>query len=481
MGRRLAASLLGLALLAPPAIGQATGTDTRTGLVVSSGYVESKRIASGDSFPIWISFENRSDREIRDLHFVDFRTAGLKAAGHCWVPVRPRVPAGPRFPSCIPDSPQPNLPSLLPRSLGPGQALTVTGDLLRTSKSGEFMLTGIYGWTDAGGYEHRALLPLGPIEVTKDWEDWKGRVREDFPTVLKDVVLPVAKDLAWPLVGFLLGLLFKSGEQKRAALQQTWNQMLTTSHETAKDYYMPVSAAANWFLGSLESDSTSDPDEAFYNFALFFRRMRKTFDEISGFYFKDRVGEELAIQCWNFIFDSFVGSFPNRTGAENKELLMSTISPAESLQEYKRKLSPDATYAFPFPARAKLLKVRQRFDQWVTRDEFKKLDLPILTVFFLVIDYEINRPYDPWYAEPQPFKIYQVLEQEKKLKDWLKERKGKTADKREEARKDDVRTIYRLLKKHRRRNTGRKAPKGTRWVAGLWYSLWFRYGLEVRS
>lgn len=474
MEPRFAAALLGFALLTGPAMGQAGTADVHTGLVVSSGYVESKTIASGDSFPIWISFENRSDREIRNLHFVDFRTAGLKTDGRCWVPVNPSAPAGPSFPACIPDSRQPTVPTPLPDHLAAGQAVTVTGNLLRTSRAGEFMLTGMYAWTDVNGLEHRALIPVGPIEVTKDWEDWKSRVREDLPAVLKDVVLPVVKDLAWPLVGFFLGLLFKSGEQKRAALQQTWNQMLSTSHETAKGYYMPVSAAANWLITTFQPGSVNDPDEPFYYLALLFRRMRRLVDEISGFYLKDRVGERLVMECWDLIFDSFIGSFPGETGAGEKELLMSTISPNESLREYKQKISPVPSYTFPFPDRAKLLEVRKGFDRWTQRENFKKLDLAVLAVFYLVIDYEINRPYDPWYAEPQPFEIYKTLEQEKKLKSWLSNQPVKPNDS-EKAQIEKVKTIYQLLKQHRRRNTGRKTPKGTKWMAGLWYSLRFRW------
>ncbi len=461
-------------LLALPAVGQAPTGPTAAptpGLVVSSGYVESKRIASGEAFPIWITFENRTGQEVLGLRFVDFRTAGLQTRGACWVPVNRAAPKGPRFPSCIPDSAQPAAPSPLPQRLAPGEAVTVVGDLVRTGRSGEFMLTGMYQWTDAQGVQRRALLPVGPIEVTKNWEDWRTRVREDLPTVLKEVVLPLAKDLAWPLAAFLLGVLFKAGEQKRAALQQTWNQMLSTSHETAKNYYMPVSAAANWFLATLRPGAVQDQDESFYYLALLFRRMRYLVDDISGFYLKDRTGEELIVSCWAVILDSFVSSFPSGTGVEQKELLVATIEPEEALRQYKRKLSAAPVPGFPFPARAQLIQIREQFKSWTLRADFPKLDVPVLTLFYVAIDYEINRPYDPWYGEPQVYNIQEILKQEKKLKVWLREQKARPSlTDEEQTRVKDVETIVRLVREHRWSNTGRRAPWGTRWAVKAWYA-----------
>lgn len=79
-------------LLAVPAPAQPA--ETAPGLVVSSGYVESKRIASGEAFPIWITFENRTGQEVLGLRVVDFRTSGLQTRGACWAPVNPTSPGG---------------------------------------------------------------------------------------------------------------------------------------------------------------------------------------------------------------------------------------------------------------------------------------------------------------------------------------------------------------------------------------------------
>src|SRR5262245_12251307 len=117
-------------------------------LFVSSGFVESKRISSGDAFPIWITFENRSNGEIRSLRFVDFRKAGLELIqeDRCWELIQPADSLGPKFPSCILDSAHPNEPSQLPARLAPGKAITLTAHLKRGARSGEFMVTGVYTW-----------------------------------------------------------------------------------------------------------------------------------------------------------------------------------------------------------------------------------------------------------------------------------------------------------------------------------------------
>lgn len=424
-------------------------------------------------FPIWITFENRSKEEVRDLRFVDFRTAGLKPAGRCWRPIHPGAADGPRYPACIPNSVHPQDPGNLPDHLAPGESVTVTADLVRTERSGEFMLTGLYSWTDPTGRQHRMPVPIGPIEVTKDWENWKARMREDLPAVLREVVLPVLKDLALPFAAFLLGLFLRFGEERRAAFQQTWNQMLPQIHGYTADHFLPISAAASEAIAAgkktaaaLKNDPKADTDEAFYRTALLFRRMRSSMQKIGGFYLKDRDGEEIVVGAWNVAFDEFVGSLSSDSdkARERLDFLTESIGDQETFREYRRKLSGAPSYSNPFPGRSLLADVRDAFVAWIQKPDFGGLVLPMLDIFATSIDYEINRPYDRWYTRPYAFDSGKILRLERDLKRWLK-----TAP--EGEKRETIQEIRKSLARYGRRNAGRSWPLGTRWVARLGYTV----------
>lgn len=463
---RLKLVLVALAqfVLVLPAAGQppqgASG-DTRQELVVSSGFVESKRISSGDPFPIWITFVNRSNGEIRNLRFVDFRIAGLKRAEQdpCWKQIQPTDPER-RFPSCLLDSKDPATPSDLPAQLPPGQAITVTANLQRGSRSGEFMVTGVYTWLGTDNRVHRALVPIGPVEVTKNWENWRARMNEDFPLILKDIVFPALKDLGWPLAAFFLGLFIRFGEERRAAIQQAWHQMLPEIHKDTKKYYLPIQSAASGLIRSLAKPQ--DPDQSFYFFAILFRRMRVTLIENGGFYLKDRLGEDIAMGSWDRIFREFVGSFHSE-GVMKKELLIDTIGEKETFSEYKKKLSTASSYAFPFPSRAALIGVKDEFHTWITTADFQELVLPLLQIFVSTIEYEINRPYSSWYTELPLFENSKFKKLENELEDWRESRGANTHAAREKL--DDVKDFAKILRRYRRRNTPRLL--GTRWLFRL--------------
>ena len=482
MSPRATLLLLIHALLALPVAGQTSpesGTGARPELFVSSGFAESKRISSEvEAFPIWISFENRSAGEIRGLRFVDFRKGGLALAKDdpCWRPIQTTDPESPKFPSCVLDSNKPTEPSNLPDRLEPGQAVTVTGSLQRSPKSGEFMVTGVYAWIDPNGREHRGLVPIGPIEVTKKWEswdDWKERYKEDFPIIAKDMVIPFLKDLAWPVVFFFLGILFKAGEERRTAAQGTWSQMLPVIHGHTTEYYLPISTAAAGLLSSLEQNAVKDVDEDFYNMALLFRRMRATMHDIGGFYLKDRGGEDLVLACWALIFDEFTGYFPAGTGIASKEILVDSIGPKETLREYKKKLSPSLSFGAPYPGRSELTRIQRTFKDWTLTKDFDELVRPLLQVFNIAIDFEINRPYDTWYTRPDSFDAACLLKQERKLRSWARKAREDNASL-DDAQKERIKRVEDFaqeLRRYRRDNAARSKPWGTRWMVRRWYDL----------
>lgn len=454
--------------------------------------MESRRISSGEPFAIWISFENQSAQAIENLRFVEFRMPGFDTDGTCWRPVNPSDPKSPKAPACRPDFTDPTSPVGPPPTLQPGEAVTVTGQVVRGRRSGEFMLTGGYTWSDESGHQHRAMVPVGPIEIAKDWWDWRARLSEDLPVVLKDVVLPFAKDLAWPLVFFLLGWMFKAGEQKRAALQETWKEMLSTSHQIAVQHYLPLSSAIGALVETLAPGAVRDDAEPFYYFAVLFRRMRNLREKVGGFFFKDRVGESLAVASWRLLFSEFARSFAQGTGVEKKEVMIDSIGLEETLREYKGKLPDSEPPPFADPRRIELWQIRQAFEEWTRDEHFQHLVLPDLELFALVIDYETNRPYDPWYGEAKDFPLEDVVAKERQFGTWLQKaepglarRRQAQGSKTEEQKKQEelesnriqeVKAVHEALRRFRRHNSARKAPWGTKWAVRWWHDLRLQAG-----
>ncbi len=443
--RRLALFGLGLTVACAAAAQRAPDPDT----LVVAGYAESSRVAVGEPFTVWISFENHTGQPIRDLRFTEpFRTPGFTQVEPCWSNGAPACQAG-----------QTQSPARtgLPRNLAAGAAVTVRGDLVRRGRAGNYLLAGAYGWRDAAGHDRRGIVWVGPVEVTKNWADWRARVTEDLPEVLTEVVLPVLKDLAWPLVFFLLGWMFKAGEQRRAAVQQTWTQMLSKSHQNAERHYMPVSSAIYGWRDSLEPASEEQVDKALYYFALLLRRMDELRRDISGFYFKDRLGEMVAGRAWELLRDRFQGRFPAGEGIEKAELLARSVSAQETFHEFKERLGEEPVYAHPQAARRALWEVRQAFRDWIRGLEFQELELPLAELLETVIDFEMNRPYEPWYDRPEPFDRRTFADLERRLAAWVENRPAAGGPQRKERRLAGE--ILGLLQPYRRRNAGRRRKR----------------------
>jgi hypothetical protein len=160
---------------------------------------------------------------------------------------------------------------------------------------------------------------LGETAVQTGWEHWRASWIYDL---LKDMTLPVV------LVGLgtALGFYDKAKENRRQKMEkqleddrkvdaelraqtvQTWNSMLPESHKLATEYYMPVdgaaSAALDEFIGREEAIKSGDQvaqraveERAFYYVLLMSRRFRALADDKGGWYFKNRVGEQLVARC----------------------------------------------------------------------------------------------------------------------------------------------------------------------------------------
>ena len=186
----------------------------------------------------------------------------------------------------------------------------------------------------------------------------------------------------------------KAAAEKAAQTQQTWNLMLLKSHQNAERYYMPLASAADRIARSKkEADEASDEarrqekiEICFFSYLLFLSRMKQMSRMIGGFYFKDRQGEIIAVRLWTAILEWTDDTFTRLL----REQCTALVHPRSSFAD------------FGSVAHDPLINnMRARFSA-----AFASLS-PVATLFqafSVVVEYEMNRPYEHWYPKPEQFK-----------------------------------------------------------------------------
>jgi hypothetical protein len=372
-------------------------------LTVHSG-ANRVEIRRGEAVRLWLTFENQGQSILRSIHISDCWHEGFEPA-ECWGQSPTCTAAGDRI--------------SYPLELEAGEATSVIGDLraLRWGNK-QANLVCMITWRDSSGRAHQRAVSFPPIETL------------DFWSTFDRGLLGLLKDLALPIVLLILGVVFRSTEQRRAALQETWNQMLEKSHKNAERHYMPVSAA----LLRLRTSYDDLPEEAlkqkalrdqdlrliFADFLVLLVRVRRLVRAIGGFYFKDREGEALAAAVW-YQFRSVMENKVDRVRLESVVIVLGSRDEAASVNDRLRKLEEkEKEEAGSGTARASSLpytKTCRAFEKWIYSGSFLET-LTLLRALELLLDYEMNRPYKPWYGSPESFPRRDFDETLESLKRW---------------------------------------------------------------
>lgn len=240
--------------------------------------------------------------------------------------------------------------------------------------------------------------------VVQDWYDYW--IVAKLYNLLKDLAFPIF--LA--VFGVFLKLMTdrrdrrdKLGTERRELSAETWKQMLPKSHKLAGAYYMPLSGAA---LGiSVEwkrcTDRPTERDQAarmiYYYILNFGRVMRDLRYSTGGFYFKDRIGEQIAGRCWKQIRD---GYFPTQD-EQHKLHYFAALRRVEEKQDVDVFLSN-------LDAAGPASPMRQAWDEFQTlladAVRFKEM-VDWFDVFRAVVVYESNRVYAYWYRLPETLRL----------------------------------------------------------------------------
>jgi hypothetical protein len=269
------------------------------------------------------------------------------------------------------------------------EALTIEGDLSAPAAPGTYGIGAMIGWSETSRVYWRTIR-ISPIAV----EDPTRRaylraVRTTFDA-FKDFALPIV--LAW--LAFTLRKIEEDrkksqekADERNAQVQQTWTLMLPKMHANAEKYYMPLMSEAGSVKKYYDGDDR-DPGVCFFFYLLFFARMKRMIDEISGFYLRYRSGEDVVSVIWVTLMD-LRDARVTRPVRENAQAI----------------LSPNLSYAafvrtkLPLP---EMTKLHDDFVDGAAYDEFV-LDVQLLELFAAVLTYEVNCSYEFWYGVREEF------------------------------------------------------------------------------
>ena len=195
----------------------------------------------------------------------------------------------------------------------------------------------------------------------------------------------------------------KEAETLRTWQAETWNKMLPTSHALNENHYLQI-AASLWASTDDVKECLTDPSapdlmdrerRAFYSLMLLGSRIKRLNDSKSGFFFTDRVAELLAMRC----LDDYVQEF--YTPSLNHDLYQDVIELCSPDKKNKKSFIEKCKNPPQLAASENAIWECWQFFQSRYSTEEGKRAIFLLTGFRAILDYEMNRPYEHWYKNPE--------------------------------------------------------------------------------
>jgi hypothetical protein len=406
-----------------------------------TGGISSNSIRKDELLQFTLTIKNKADAKTQPgtpLHDVILLRVPDSYAldlthGICVLP-----PLPPRSESC---RTYPNIsPNLLTQSLASGESVTVQGYLRPTEVHKALLLTMVVGWT-TGDATHPAVLVSSSLPVTlganqvgsTSWLRWPT-----FDEFMKILAVPALLALIGALVGFILDQVNKNRDARMATMEreretvrrdaenaaevdrrkhdqeqsvraETWNQMLPIIHKYTTECYLPLSTAADRLRSNVEiwqTDSRISTQRIAFFYLLFVgKKMTITRNTVGGFYFKDLRGEMLASECWRRHRRAVLGRESARFNLAVKASV-GLLADTETYQTFENKF---AGKGVPY-ADHNIQEAWDQFGKWLTRTPRVDYAMQHLLGFCLILDYELNRPYDFWYDPPARLSLTAEME-----------------------------------------------------------------------
>ena len=382
------------------------------GQVEVKGALSAKISRTGEPLRFWVAVSNQTAQSVCTVTVMIPETASYGSATF------PTSSGGSvSAPEC-PKEATPNSPDFtLAQGLRPGQSVTVQGKLDALESHDAQNIEAVVSWSSPAGVRSQTIVALGQSIIESGWERFGKGVYEFI------------KDFALPILLLALTLLFgwwdkqresarkdadeqrerarKSAEEVRTWQAETWKQMLPISHRLATKHYTRIGASLRDALDSIEvcleekDPAKREPSEreALYNILLLGRQVEEMGNQVGGLFFKDRVGEKLAAQCWGDALEEFFGP---TTGSDR-------INYQQSIDACPANGDGKAALIDKFksgPAQAAPALDQAVWDTWVYFQKRYPLAAgkgaaSLLRGFRAVLEYEMNRPYEHWYRRAE--------------------------------------------------------------------------------
>jgi len=387
-------------------------------------------VVTGEPLQVSVTIYNPTAADVF-VRFARFQHPGFEVATPgCWQAEIPRCTDAQGTPQPVP----------LPLRIGSHQSATFVPNLIAGKERGRYALAGIVAWgADARVLNRRKPVTLRPIAVDGRCQNAVLLFLRAFQSFVKDLALP----LALAFLGFWLKKQEdarsaarkaeeetraeqrrlddearaqrrredeegraqrrredeearenarrleedarleqrKAAAEKNAQTQQTWNLMLLKSHQNAERHYMVMGTAARRIAEYWRAEKD---DLCFFSYLLFLSRIRRMIRAIGGFYFKSRRGEVTAGSIWSFIVERSDDIFTR----DLRDRSTMALPPHYTYAEYRDRVADSVQ------------PMKKEFDE--NKPRFAPL-VPLFEALALVLEYEMNKPYEHWYQQPERF------------------------------------------------------------------------------
>src|SRR5712691_9711506 len=175
--------------------------------------------------------------------------------------------------------------------------------------------------------------------------------------------------------------------------------MLPIIHKYSTECYVPLSNPADRMRTNLrlwQADPRPATQKIAFIYLLFVgKKMAITRNTVGGFYFKDLRGEMLAAECWRKHRRAVLGRESTKFNVAVKASV-GLLDDKETYQTFENKF---VSKAGPYLDN-NIQEAWDQFRKWSTRTARVDYAMQHLLGFCLILDYELNRPYDYWYDPP---------------------------------------------------------------------------------
>lgn len=322
--------------------------------------------------PFWVRVQNNGTAPVGNLMI---QLVGDEFGPLCW------KTAGPAS-GCSP----------APTDLGAGAVLFLRG-AMTPHVAGDWRPQLILSWGTPTASSVTAV-PLGSLKVESYSWSWVQAITESL------------KNLALPLVVAGIGIYYQNrlkrretehdaAEKTRTERAETLRIMLPKSHDYATKYYSALEMRSRNLGKAILNYSRQRTDDALDELTFWvvslYHANRLLIAEVGAYYFKDRMGEELAIGAFGALNDSLFDGHDSASFALTD--LLDLLG--------ARMLIPQGTFYKLMRGASQgdkdqLAGLRWRIQEWMASGSWND-GLEGILVYSRVLGFEMNRPYENWY------------------------------------------------------------------------------------